>query len=68
MAFQQGGGKASRTRGARDGEPVGSVICVHSDRERVETLADELKAKTMGGRLSLEPSEMGLRFQPEEDE
>lgn len=47
---------------------MGSVICVHSDRERVETLAEELKAKTMGGRLSLEPSEMGLRFQPEEDE
>ena len=47
---------------------MGTVICVHRDRKRVETLAEELKAKTMGGRLSLEPSEMGLRFQPEEDE
>ena len=47
---------------------MGTVICVRSERERVETLAEELKAKTMGGRLSLEPSEMGLRFQPEEDE
>ena len=47
---------------------VGTVICVSSERERVETLAEEHKAKTMGGRLSLEPSEMGLRFQPEEDE